>query len=99
MALGKRQTEQQEVLFVTAAELPKSPGHVFYRKLNALLAEGGFDAWVEQRCAEYYAVAGGQAFRRAPHRPHVLDASHRHEMAAHLTMTPKYGVKARLEAR
>ncbi len=29
----------------------------------------------------------------------VLDASHRHEMAAHLTMTPKYGVKVRLEAR
>jgi cytochrome P450 len=29
----------------------------------------------------------------------VLDASHRHEMAAHLTMTPKYGVKVRLVAR
>ena len=29
----------------------------------------------------------------------VLDASHRHEMAAHLTMTPKYGVRVRLEAR
>ena len=29
----------------------------------------------------------------------VLDASHRHDMADHLTMTPKYGVKVRLEAR
>jgi len=29
----------------------------------------------------------------------MLDASHRHEMAAHLTMTPKYGVRARLEKR
>lgn len=29
----------------------------------------------------------------------VLDASHRHDMAAHLTMTPKYGVKVRLEPR
>lgn len=29
----------------------------------------------------------------------VVDASDRHEMAAHLTMTPKYGVKVRLEAR
>lgn len=28
-----------------------------------------------------------------------LDRSHRHEMAAHLTMTPKYGVRARLERR
>ncbi|QDU77500.1 Pentalenene oxygenase [Bremerella volcania] len=29
----------------------------------------------------------------------VLDQSHRHEMAANLTMTPKYGVRARLERR
>ena len=58
MALGKRQTEQQEALFLTAAELPKAPGHVFYRKLNRLLAEGGFDAWIEKRCAEYYAADG-----------------------------------------
>jgi cytochrome P450 len=29
----------------------------------------------------------------------VLDNSHRHEMAAHLTLTPKYGVRVRLEAR
>ena len=55
MALGKRQTERQEDLFLTAAELPKSPGHVFYRKLNRLLAEGGFDAWVEKLCEPYYA--------------------------------------------
>jgi transposase len=58
MSLGKRRTEQQEALFVTAAELPKAPGHVFYRKLNRLLAEGGFDAWIEKRCAEYYAADG-----------------------------------------
>jgi transposase len=58
MALGKRKTEQQEALFLTAEELPKAPGHVFYRKLNALLADGGFDSWIEQRCAEYYAADG-----------------------------------------
>lgn len=29
----------------------------------------------------------------------ILDSSHRDHMAAHLTMTPKYGVKVRLEAR
>ena len=58
MSLGKRKTEQQEALFVTAAELPKAPGHVFYRKLNRLLAEGGFDVWIEKRCAEYYAADG-----------------------------------------
>lgn len=60
MALGKRQTEQQEALFLTAAELPKAPGHVFYRKLNRLLAEGDFDAWAEKLCEPYYADGRGR---------------------------------------
>ena len=33
MALGRRQTERQEELFVTADKLPRSPGHVFYSAL------------------------------------------------------------------
>ena len=55
MALGKRATERQEDLFLLAAQLPRSPGHVFYRKLNGLLAEAGFDAWVEKLCQPFYA--------------------------------------------
>ena len=39
-------------------DLPKSPGHVFYRKLNQLLAEGGFDRWIEGLCEPYYARRG-----------------------------------------
>ena len=46
MALGKRKHEQQTA-WVATTELPKSPGHPFYRKLNALLAEAGFDEWLE----------------------------------------------------
>jgi transposase len=53
MAMGKRK-QRQEVLFVTADNLPKSAGHPFYMKLNQLLAEAGFDRWVERRCQEYY---------------------------------------------
>jgi len=53
MAMGKRKA-RQESLFVSADQLPQSPGHPFYRRLNALLAEAGFDRWVEQRCREYY---------------------------------------------
>jgi IS5 family transposase len=60
MALGRRQTERQEDLFLTAAELPKAPGHVFYRKLNGLLADAGFDAWVEKLCEPYYADGQGR---------------------------------------
>ena len=53
MAMGKRKA-RQESLFVAADQLPQSPGHPFYQRLNALLAEAGFDRWVEQRCREYY---------------------------------------------
>lgn len=53
MAMGKRK-RRQESLFISAADLPKSDGHPFYKKLNELLAEAGFDPWIEARCQEYY---------------------------------------------
>ena len=54
MALGKRKREQQG-LWIATTELPKSPGHPFYRKLNDLLAEAKFDDWIEKRCEAFYA--------------------------------------------
>ncbi len=60
MALGKRETERQADLFLLAAQLPRSPGHVFYQKLNRLLAEAGFDPWVEKLCGPYYAKDRGR---------------------------------------
>ena len=60
MAMGKREAEQQQNLFVTRDKLPRSPGHVFYRKLNRLLAEGGFDRWIEGLCEPYYADGRGR---------------------------------------
>ncbi len=67
MALGKRKREQQE-LWVATTDLPRSPGHPFYRKLNELLAEAGFDAWVEKLCEPHYAQEGrpGIYFRMIP---------------------------------
>lgn len=53
MALGKRRTQQQE-MWVATTSLPKSEGHVFYRKLNEVLAEAAFDRWVERQCRPYY---------------------------------------------
>jgi transposase len=53
MAMGKRK-ERQEWLFLGAGDLPRSGGHPFYEKLNGLLAEAGFDRWVEERCRQYY---------------------------------------------
>ena len=53
MALGKRSDEQQE-MWVATTSLPRSEGHVFYRKLNRMLTEAGFDRTVEAICEPYY---------------------------------------------
>ena len=59
MALGRRKREQQE-LWVATTDLPAGPGHPFYRKLNGLLDEFDFDAFVEKLCRRYYADAIGR---------------------------------------
>jgi len=59
MALGKRKSEKQEA-WVATTELPRSPGHPFYKQLNRLLAEDGFDGWLEKLCAPYYHVTQGR---------------------------------------
>jgi transposase len=59
MALGKRKSEQQSA-WVATTDLPKSPGHPFYKKLNRVLAEAGFDAWLESLCAPYYSAKMGR---------------------------------------
>ena len=67
MAMGKRK-RRQESLFITAENLPRSDGHPFYQKLNALLAEAGFDRWIEGRCRRTTPRkkrAANRRFRRA----------------------------------
>jgi transposase len=59
MALGKRKREQQAT-WVATTDLPKSPGHPFYKRLNQLLAEASFDEWVESLCAPYYSADRGR---------------------------------------
>lgn len=59
MGLGKRKQEQQEA-WVATTDLPKSPGHPFYLKLNHLLAEADFDIWLESLCRPYYADGKGR---------------------------------------
>jgi len=54
MAMGRRES-QQENMWVAAQALPRSPGHVFYEKLNEVLEAGGFDRFVEELCAAHYA--------------------------------------------
>ena len=58
MAMGRQGPRQGEML-VTWDELPKSPGHVFYDRLQVVLIEAGFDAFVEKLCQPYYAATMG----------------------------------------
>jgi len=39
--------------------MPRSPGHAFYDRLQRLLSEAGFDAFVEDICKPYYAPRMG----------------------------------------
>ena len=54
MAMG-REGDRQGDLIVTWAEVPRSPGHVFYERLQDVLIAGGFDRFVETACQPYYA--------------------------------------------
>jgi transposase len=60
MAMGKRTRERQPVLWVATTDLPTAASHPFYRRLNQLLATHGFDDFVEQQCAPFYAETMGR---------------------------------------
>ena len=64
MAMGKRKSEDQPVLWVATSELPTSPGHPFYEQLNAVLRKHGFDAFVEGLCQQFYAPTMGRPSMR-----------------------------------
>jgi transposase len=57
--MGKKK-RRQESLWVSTAELPTSPGHPFYQKLNGVLDAAGFDAFAERECRGFYAPAMGR---------------------------------------
>src|ERR1700738_2334116 len=58
MAMG-REGNRQDDLIVTWAEMPRSPGHVFYDRLQKVLIAGGFDLFVEKAWQAYYAPKMG----------------------------------------
>ena len=43
MAMGKRTRDRQPTMWVLATDLPTAASHPFYRRLNQLLREHGFD--------------------------------------------------------
>ena len=57
--MGTRDPEQPP-LWIAASDLPVSPGHPFYTRLNALLDANGFDGFVEDACRSFYAPVLGR---------------------------------------
>jgi transposase len=59
MSMGTRETDQSP-LWIAASDLPASPGHPFYARLNAVLDAHGFDRFAEDQCREFYAEVMGR---------------------------------------
>ena len=70
--MGKRRRHaRQKTMWVASTDLPQSAGHPFYERLNRVLDDASFDAFVEAQCARFYtdgvgrpSVAPGRYFRR-----------------------------------
>jgi transposase len=59
MAMGRRKDKGRTPgLWVAANDLPRTGGHPFYQRLNAILDAHGFDDFVEAQCAAFYASHG-----------------------------------------
>jgi transposase len=59
MAMGTR-TSEQAPMWIPTTDLPVSPGHPFYARLNAILDEAGFDRFAEEQCRQFYAPVMGR---------------------------------------
>ena len=59
--MGKRQRRaRQASMWIPTHELPRSAAHPFYQRLNRILDDAGFDAFVEPTCATFYAPVLGR---------------------------------------
>jgi len=52
MGTRKKRERQEELWY--GGELPTAPGHPFYKRLNEVLDNAGFDTFCESQCAEFY---------------------------------------------
>ena len=60
MATGRRPEARQHDMFVVASEVGAA-SNLFYRALDRLLRENGFDGFAEETCREFYASNRGRA--------------------------------------
>ncbi len=60
MAMGTHRLRQRQRARFCSAERVQAPGHPFYRKLNQVLDEAGFDEFCELQCRRFYAERRGR---------------------------------------
>ncbi len=58
MALGSNRDPREQELWLTADDLPKSPGHPFYEALQRVLRKADFDQFCEDLCRPFYSDQG-----------------------------------------
>ncbi|MCZ6814285.1 MAG: DDE transposase, partial [Alphaproteobacteria bacterium] len=58
MSMGQQEDLQGD-LMVSWSEMPRSPGHVFYDRLQSVLIAGGIDGFAEAACQPYDAARMG----------------------------------------
>jgi transposase len=54
MAMGTRKKRERQEGLWYGGELPAAPGHPFYKRLNEVLDQAGFDGSCESHCASFY---------------------------------------------
>jgi transposase len=57
MAMGKKK-RRQDAVWIATSDLPKSPGHPFYQRLNEVLEAADFDRFAEKHCERFYSGVG-----------------------------------------
>jgi transposase len=60
MAMGRRERQDQGSFWVATSELPVGEAHPFYSKVNHILDQKGFDAFVAALCRKFYADRMGR---------------------------------------
>ena len=97
----RRETGIQDDLVATWAEMPRSPGHAFYDRLQALLKEAGFDAFVRGSVQAVLCAEDGCAVIAArplfPHAHGRLFRGYR-QRARHLLALFGFAVASRVPA-
>jgi len=58
MAMSEGEQSRQREMWIETEALVKAPGHPFYRRLNQLLRQHGFDAHVASLCEKFYSETG-----------------------------------------